>query len=287
MNQFFLLLQSYLQIKGCLSNSFCSFYVSIFPVRPKCSVSSPLAAPGLSGKTDLKHEGRMDTKETFKDEQHLKTDEERGFNSGLASQIGPVSTSAPLTCRRNSYIHSDKSKHKALGCKKLCRQNSLTSYVPKAGQTQSDMETALPNGETHASAPSGVCRSDPTEQFRIQDNNFSSEFKGLHGDGKESSESLSVKTNQQKEKQDLPVCLAVPDTAVEGNSDKEETVPATPNSSPVRKIKRKVKVYVRKRQKMDTPAEHVKPNDCSEDRLLKLMELFQDSDDTEGEFLGF
>ncbi|XP_074538682.1 protein DBF4 homolog A isoform X2 [Halichoeres trimaculatus] len=262
--------------------------------RPKCSVSSLLVARGPCGKTDLKNEDGLDTTETFKEELHLNIDKEKGFHSALASQIGPVCTSAPPISRgrdrKSSFSSSDKSKHRALGRKKLCRQSSLTSRAQKAGQTRishSDMEIAPPRGETLASTPSGVCQSDLIGPFISQDRNSSSEFKGLHGEDKESSKSLSVKTHRPEDRQDLSLSLTVPNKVVEGNSEEEKTIPSELNSSPVRKIKRKVKVYTRKRRKMDTPAEQWKPKDCSEDSLLKLMELFQDSDDMEVEFLGF
>ncbi|XP_034553267.1 protein DBF4 homolog A [Notolabrus celidotus] len=263
--------------------------------RPKCSVSSVLVAPRTYGRTERRHQGGLDTAETIKDEQHLNVDERKGYNLGHTSKLGTV---PPLICRerdrRSYYSPADKSKHKPLGRKQLCRQNSLTSCVEKAGQVQislSDMETAPPRGETLASTPSGVHQSDLMHRIISQDMKDSpSELNVTHGEDKASSKSPHVKTNQQKEaeeKQDSSVCCAVPIKVNEDNSAKEETNPPAPNSPPVRKVLRKVKVYKRKRRKVDTPTEHEKPRDSPEGSLRKLWELFESSDDMDVEFQGF
>uniref|UniRef100_A0A673A9Y6 Protein DBF4 homolog A n=1 Tax=Sphaeramia orbicularis TaxID=375764 RepID=A0A673A9Y6_9TELE len=60
--------------------------------------------------------------------------------------------------------------------------------------------------------------------------------------------------------------------------------------SPVRRIQRRVRVYKRKRRKVDAQVfcqEHVQLNDSADNSLLRLWELFQSSDDMDVEFLGF
>ncbi|CAJ1062234.1 protein DBF4 homolog A [Xyrichtys novacula] len=256
--------------------------------RPKCSVSSVLVVPGPCKKTELSHKGGLDTAEIIEDEQLLNVDEEKGCHSGPALKLRPASTSAPLLCRerdrRSYYTHSNKSKPRSLERKGLCRQNPPTSGACKVGQSPGsplNMETAPPRGETVASTPSEFSQADQRDQ--IQDKGkLSSEFNFVHEENKVSSKSLALKTSQQKEtdeKQDSSAC--------DNDSEEDETNPSTLNSSPVWKIKRKVKVYERKRRKMETRVEHVKPSETAEDSMLRLWELFQSSDDMEVEFLGF
>lgn len=60
----------------------------------------------------------------------------------------------------------------------------------------------------------------------------------------------------------------------------------TQTFSPVRKIKRKSRVYKRKRQKFESHA-GVKPSVAVGDSKLKLCEFFQSSDGMDVEFQGF
>lgn len=66
---------------------------------------------------------------------------------------------------------------------------------------------------------------------------------------------------------------------------KEELSIPTQTFSPVRKIKRKSRVYKRKRQKFE-PHACVKPS-AIDDSKLKLWEIFQSSDGMDVEFQGF
>uniref|UniRef100_A0A665UK57 Protein DBF4 homolog A n=1 Tax=Echeneis naucrates TaxID=173247 RepID=A0A665UK57_ECHNA len=68
---------------------------------------------------------------------------------------------------------------------------------------------------------------------------------------------------------------------------KQKERPPSQNLSPVQEIRRKIKVYKRKRRKLDMDVEQVKPNDALDNNLLKIWELFQSSDDMDVEFHGF
>lgn len=279
--------------------------ISLIPIRPKCSVSSVLIAPGPCGKTEPRPKGDLDTTETFKEEQDGTVDGHEGSYSGHTVKIGSVPGSAPLIHRegdrRSCYTHSDRSKHKSLACKRPCRQNSLTSCTQKAGQDplpQPKMETAPSRGECLASIPSRVTPVDVVDQIISQDMNSStSQFHNMNEQNKVSSKDLNVlTTNQQQEsdkKQDSSVCEAVqdgnilPDKITGNNLSEKEEVSLPSQSSPVRKVQRRIRVYKRKRRKVDTHVEHVKPSDILDNPLLKLVELFQSSDDMDVEFLGF
>uniref|UniRef100_A0A8C9X932 Protein DBF4 homolog A n=1 Tax=Sander lucioperca TaxID=283035 RepID=A0A8C9X932_SANLU len=109
---------------------------------------------------------------------------------------------------------------------------------------------------------------------------------------KKSSPRLSMEESDKK--QDSLVSEAVEDgnmlpdkmTANNLSERKEASLPSL-SFSPVRKIQRRVRVYKRKRRKVNTPVEQVKPSDIPNDSRLKLWELFQSSDDMDVEFLGF
>uniref|UniRef100_A0A1A8C782 DBF4 homolog n=1 Tax=Nothobranchius kadleci TaxID=1051664 RepID=A0A1A8C782_NOTKA len=70
-------------------------------------------------------------------------------------------------------------------------------------------------------------------------------------------------------------------------SDEEEARLKTPDSSLVRRIQRKIRVYKHKRRKVDLNIERVESSGVPENSLLKLWDLFQSSDDMDVEFYGF
>lgn len=277
-------------------------FVSLIPFRPKCSVSSVLIAPGPCGKTELRHKGDLDTTEIINDEQDRTVDGREGSYSGHTLKIGSVPGSAPLTDRegdrRSYYTHSDRSKHKSLARKRPCRQNSLTQKAGQAQIPQPKMETAPSRGECVASIPSRVTQVDLVDQIITQDMNSStSHFHEMTVQNEVSSKGLNGVTNQQEEsdkKQDSSVYEAVQDGNIlpdklSGNnlSENGEADPPTQSFSPVRKIQRRVRVYKRKRRKLDTHVTHSKPRDVPDNSILKLCELFQSSDDMDMDFLGF
>uniref|UniRef100_A0A8C9XAN1 Protein DBF4 homolog A n=1 Tax=Sander lucioperca TaxID=283035 RepID=A0A8C9XAN1_SANLU len=133
--------------------------------------------------------------------------------------------------------------------------------------------------------------------IKTQVKSSTSHFHNMNVQNEASSKCLDVKTNQQEEsdkKQDSLVSEAVEDgnmlpdkmTANNLSERKEASLPSL-SFSPVRKIQRRVRVYKRKRRKVNTPVEQVKPSDIPNDSRLKLWELFQSSDDMDVEFLGF
>lgn len=87
----------------------------------------------------------------------------------------------------------------------------------------------------------------------------------------------------------LNIRIEQPDTPEEFTGknlpEKEElSIPA--QTSPMRKIKRKVRIYKRKRQKV-TSHGCVTQNVVLDDSKLKLWEIFQSSEHMDLEFLGF
>ncbi|XP_076594051.1 protein DBF4 homolog A [Chaetodon auriga] len=284
----------YLVVDKLVSTLHCNF----IPIKTQVkSVSSVLIAPGSRGKTELRHKGDLDTTEIIKEEQHWTVDGHEGSYSGHTLKIRSVLASSPLHHRkgdrRSNYTHSDRSKHKSLAHKQLCRQNSRTQ---KALQPRT--ETAPSRGERLPSSPSRVTQVDPLDQIIIEDMNSStSHFHNMNGQNEASSISLNVITNRQEDsdnKQDSSVFEvvkagnALPDK-ITGNSlsEEEEAHCPTQSFSPVRKIQRRIRVYRRKRRKVDTHVERVKSSDIPDNSTLKLWEMFQSSDDMDVEFLGF
>ncbi|GAA6220684.1 protein DBF4 homolog A [Lates japonicus] len=282
----------YLVVDRQVSTLHCSFIdIRTKVKRPKCSVSSVLVAPGPCGKTELRHRGDLDTTETIKEEHHQAVNVES--NSGHSLKIRSVPGSAPLIHRerdwRNCYTYSERSKHKSLARKRPCRQNSLTSCTQNAEQAQIPQlktETAPSRGECLVSFPSRVTRANSMDQISPKDMNSSTSLFSVQND---SSKDLNVVTNQQEEfdtNKDSLQFEAVqdgntsPDKMTGNNLTENEEGSLPPQSfSPARKIQRRVRVYKRKRRKVDT---HDPDNS-----MLKLWELFQSSDDMDMEFHGF
>lgn len=163
------------------------------------------------------------------------------------------------------------------------------------------METAPSRGECFPSFPSRVTQVDPDGQISHTDvNSSTSYFHDIHGQNELPSGCLNDTTNQQ-EQSDKNKDFLLFEAVQEGNllpekmtgnnlSEKESRSLPTQSCSPVRKIQRRVRVYKRKRRKVDTHImcqEHEEPNDICDDSIQKLWELFQSSDDMDGEFLGF
>nr|XP_046254410.1 protein DBF4 homolog A [Scatophagus argus]XP_046254411.1 protein DBF4 homolog A [Scatophagus argus] len=287
----------YLVVDKLISALHCNFvHIRNQVKRPKCSVSSTLIVPGPCGKTELRQKGCLDATEVIKEEQHRTVDGLEGTYSGRALKIGSVPASAAPTQiqeegRRSFDTHLDRSKHKSLAQKGPCRQNSLTPRPPK--DPQSKMETAPSRGECPILFPSRVTQIDPVEQIITEDlRNSTSHIHNMNIQNEFSSESLNGVTNQQE--QDSSAFEAVQDgnvlaDKITGNSlsKKEEASLPVQSFSPGRKIQRRTRVYKRKRRKMDTCAEYVKPNETPNNSALKLWELFQSSDEMDAEFLGF
>ncbi|GLD63651.1 protein DBF4 homolog A [Lates japonicus] len=131
-----------------------------------------------------------------------------------------------------------------------------------------------------------VTRANSMDQISPKDMNSSTSLFSVQND---SSKDLNVVTNQQEEfdtNKDSLQFEAVqdgntsPDKMTGNNLTENEEGSLPPQSfSPARKIQRRVRVYKRKRRKVDT---HDPDNS-----MLKLWELFQSSDDMDMEFHGF
>ncbi|KAK5862306.1 hypothetical protein PBY51_017716 [Eleginops maclovinus] len=264
--------------------------------RPKCSVSSVLFVPGPCGKTVLRHKTDLDPTEIIKKEQHQTADGHQGSYSGHTLKIRPVTDTAPLNHfegeRRNNNSNSDRSKHKSLARKRPCRPNSLTLCTQKAELTQNDqlnMETAPSRGEFLPSIPSRETRDnkeDPT--ISPHTNSSPSRLHNVNMQNEGSSKSLDVNAHQLEEsdkKQAAQEGNILPDRMTGNNlSEREEMSLPLPSFSPVRKVQRRVRVYKRKRRKLNTHSESVKLSDIPDNSMLKF---FRSSDDMDVEFLGF
>ncbi|XP_056237028.1 protein DBF4 homolog A [Seriola aureovittata] len=279
----------YLVVDRQVSMLHCNFIHTKTKVkRPKCSVSSVLVAPGPCGKTELRHKGDLNTTETIKEVQHQTVSV--GSYSGQ-----PACQTHREGDRRNCYTHSDRSKHKSLACKRPCRQNPrqnpCTEKAERAQIPQPKMETAPSRGECLISFPSRVAQVDSVDQISHKDMNSSTSlFHNINAQN-DSPKRLNVVTNKQgesvKNKDSLLFEAAQKGNVMPGNNltENKEGSLLPQSFSPVRKIQRRIRVYKRKRRKVDTHFEHVKPCDAPDNSML--WELFQSSDDMGSEFRGF
>lgn len=264
------------------------------PIRPKCSESSVVAAPGPCVKAELRHRGHPGPTEINKEQQRT-LNGHKGFCSGQTANIGSVPTSAALVHREEDRrsaddMCSDRSKRKYLGRQQLCRQNSTSCSQKDSG---SKMETAPPRGGVHGSSPCRDERVDSVDQI-ISEHKNSSAFH-THTVNREkhvSSETHDVIRSHHQEgpdvKQDSSVLESLQDN-IAGNDLSENGITSSPpqNISPARKIQRRVRVSKRKRQKVDTQVERVKQSDIPDNSRLTFSKLFQSSEDMDVEFLGF
>ncbi|XP_051812271.1 protein DBF4 homolog A [Acanthochromis polyacanthus] len=252
--------------------------------RPKCSVSSAIIIPGPCGRPDFRQEGDVET-----------VDGDEGSYSEHNLKVRSTADSSALIhgdgIRRKCSTYSNRSKHKSLARKRPCRQNSLTSYTEKAELTQiSEVQS-----ETSHYFPSRVPQ---TEQVNhISHRNTSSSTSPLHNMDIHSERNLSGKRNVPEDpdtNRDSLTLEAVQDRNAFQERVDEKNLPEkeedesfpTQSFSPVRKIQRRVRVYKRKRRKLDANVEHENLRDVS-DSLLNLWKLFQSSDDMDVEFHGF
>lgn len=250
-------------------------------------------------KTEPRRKGELDTKEIIHEQQQ---NVHEGFCSRQTSEIrsAPPAAAAVLTHRgehrRSHDTCSDSSKHKSVRRKRLLRQNSLTFCTKKAPLPK--IETAPSRGEYFDSDPCGIKSVDLAEQIITENtNSSSSHFHNVIRQTYSPSKILNSETNQPDDsqyKQDSSVFESAQDRNVLQDkipktniSEKEEDSLMAQNVSPVRKIQRRIRVYKRKRRKVDTHVKHLKPCNVTDNSRLKLWELFQSSDDTDVEFLGF
>lgn len=193
-------------------------------------------------------------------------------SSGLAHRGGQ---------RRSNDTFSDGSRHKSAERKQLCRQNSSISCPRKAALPK--IETAPSSGDYFESVPCRVESVDLAGQVTAENANGSSSH--FHN-------------NETNQRVDSHHKLDSSTTMQDGNmlqdkiseatvSENQEGSILAQNSSPVRTIQRRIRVSERKRQKLDKHVEHLQPCNITDDSRQKLLEIFQWSDDTDMEFLGF
>ncbi|XP_008297788.1 protein DBF4 homolog A [Stegastes partitus] len=274
----------YSVVDGLVSALSCNFvHIRTKVKRPKCSVSSVLIVPGPRGRTDLGQKGDLDPSETV--------DGDEGSHSGHNLKKTSTPDSASLILRerypRNCNTYWDRSKHKSLARKRPCRQDSCTQKAKQAQVSRVKLET-------DHSFPFRVPQTDQEDLTSHQDRN--TRLRSVDARNEISSKSIDEETNVHEDpdlKKDPLLFEAAKDrnvspetVAVNNLSEKEEEEESRPTQSfsLVRKIQRRVRVYKRKRRKVDTSVE--KPRD-DPDSMLSLWKLFQSSDDMDVEFHGF
>ncbi|XP_071385365.1 protein DBF4 homolog A [Centroberyx affinis] len=301
----------YLVVDRLVSTLHCNFiHIKTKVNRPKCSISSILIAPGPYGKTEQRH---IDTTETKEEQQTPWTVPGCGELSlgHLLKKHSSVPVSAPVIRgegdRRSCDNTSDKSqhKHKSLSRKRPCRQDSLSIRTHRAELAQiprPKAETAPSRGESFTSNPailSKVPQAHPECHRTHTDKNGSTSHNNKEDLQNEfPSNSLNVTSSRHEVSpniQDSSLKESTQDGHVlpeqlTGVSESEGGNIPTQSHSPVRAIRRRVRVYKRKRRKVDTQLtcqEHAKPGDIPDNSMLKLWQLFQSSEDMDLEFRGF
>lgn len=182
--------------------------------------------------------------------------------------------------------------------KKCCGPKSVAPAQPctqKAEGQNPPLRTVTvpPTGERLGSFPSMDPRVNLVEQIsQIEMNSLDSRFPHVDLQNDISTKSLYVMTNRQEEpdmNKDLELFEAVPgrNELLEKSIEREEEDFPTQSFSPIRKIRRKLRVYRRQKPKVDTNLGPVKLKDVPDNSIQKLWELFQSSDDMNVEFHGF
>lgn len=230
-------------------------------------------------KTELRPKPDLHTAETINEQQEVNGQKPLKTKAALsASDLVPRGGQ-----RRSNDTFSDDPRHEFAEHKQLCRQNSLISRSRKASLPKT--QTAPSSGTSFKSLPCRVKSVVLTGQMITENTNSSS------------SQFHKAETNQRDDSQqqlDSSVFAAMQDGNMvkdkftgAATSNKQEGSLLAQNSSPVRTIRRRVRIYERKRRKLETRVEHLQPCNISDDFRLRLLEIFQSSDDTDMEFLGF
>lgn len=164
--------------------------------------------------------------------------------------------------RWNCYTYSNRSKHKSL-------QNSLTFSAEKAEQVQSPQVKSETQREV-----------DGVAQIPQKDTNCSISCLQSTNTQSEASPRHFKHEHMKKDK-------ALHESQTGTNLSEKEEENLYTDFSTVRRIQRRVRVYKHKRRKIDTNVKRSESGDEPDDFLLKLQELFQSSEDQDGEFHGF
>lgn len=265
-----------------ISVDFWVFFVFFCP-----SVSSVLSVSRPCGKSEVRHRGGdSGTQETLKEEQQQTVDRESNSGHAVKTRSAPVSTSLIRKDRRNHSSYSCRSRSKSQAAKRLCGQNSWTCGPQTRDHTQMSLdrrETVSPEGEGHVTASCSAAQVDTVDQ--ISQNSSSS----LPQDATTRSDSLrKLNVTKPPEETETHEGLLQFESVQDGAADDrtENTHVPAHGFSAVRKIQRRVRIYKRKRRKIETCVLGGQSNG-SHNSLLRLWELFQSSDDMDVEFHGF
>uniref|UniRef100_A0A3B4BCG9 Protein DBF4 homolog A n=1 Tax=Periophthalmus magnuspinnatus TaxID=409849 RepID=A0A3B4BCG9_9GOBI len=250
------------------------FILCIFFLRPKCSVSSVQSVPGPFVDKPRAEDGvdSVVKLELFQSQNHERREEQ--------SSIPPLKTTAaaPSVChktnkrRKNSTFSDSKRKQPP--------RHTFTSNI-KEQRPHRNEELAPPTGASPAPHPG----------FSEAHLSLSHSTEAL-GDVNSKTEPLSQTLNETNPETKLEsgLCTAAHRRMLVHKQSTENYVSLKGGSSedfvPEEMIKRKIKVYKRKRQKMLGPLVSSLSMEQS-DGLTRLRELFQDSDDMDIEFHGF
>nr|XP_015806116.2 protein DBF4 homolog A [Nothobranchius furzeri]XP_054597371.1 protein DBF4 homolog A [Nothobranchius furzeri] len=256
--------------------------------RPKCSVSSPVFVARPSGETDKSAPGGLS---------HLeRTVEPRaaGASGGMKIKNDSSPASAPpIVSKRdcwNCNTYSNRPKHRSPSCKQTFRQKSSTcAQTAKQVQIpQLKSETSPSRGEFQVTSPLEDSVVHPVDRIPRKGTKSPPSFLQTTIESDVLTKSINVGTQPKGTNTDES-CHGSNTFSETGNnrSDEEEARLKTPDSSLVRRIQRKIRVYKHKRRKVDVNIQRVESSDVPENSLLKLWDLFQSSDDMDVEFYGF
>ncbi|XP_035989747.1 protein DBF4 homolog A isoform X1 [Fundulus heteroclitus] len=236
--------------------------------RPKCIVSSTLLAPGSCGEADPSIGGDARNSEI------TKAEEDRILDGSERSH--PEQRFCAKADQRSCYTYSDGSKHRFLAYKQTATQKA--EQIVKSENPHSDGEFLSRDNRVGF-----------VDKIPHKDTNDSVSYllgTNLQSDASASNFSV-VADGPEDANKEAVLSEAVQEAKVSsktGNklSEKEDEMPIF---SRVQTIQRKIKVYKRKRRKVDPIVESAGPE--LENSVLKLWEIFQSSDDMDVEFRGF
>ncbi|XP_054638191.1 protein DBF4 homolog A [Dunckerocampus dactyliophorus] len=271
---------AYQVVDRLLSTLHTSFTcISTLIKRPKHIVSTAVVAPGPFGRSEFSSKRDHDATRIIKEELLAPVDSPEEPFPQHALKISPAPQSAPrIHCNGRKWVTASRRSK----LQSMCRQKLLTSCPQKSAQ---NAETPPSSGErlTH----SALLFPRVSLDVQVSHTDTQSLTPPAHQEPRSVSHlgSPDVITNQPAE---ADCNMESPGKANRSVSERDPS--SQTRTSPVRKVKRKVKAYKRKRRKLSPKAtceEHVVQSDPCEDPLLTLWQLFYSSADSHVEFLGF
>lgn len=282
----------YLVLDNLVSTMPCNFiHIKSDIKRP---ISSVLITPGTLWETQPRHKDDIDTIKIMKEEllfQHTAEGSVGGDSSGHASNICPISAPVVLRAgnrRKRRHTFSDASKHRL---KQPCRQDFTSlNEADQAPVSQPKGEVAPSRGESVAAYPAFTSGGQLllSGQSSFKDNEGLGAPQDMNVQSQPSSESHTVTKQESQSNWESGSRNLLQEKMTENGVLERDA--SCESFSPVRRIHRRIKVYKRKRRKINIPVvsqEHVESSDAAEDGMMKLWELFQASEDMDEEFQGF